>query len=687
MIFWETRISYKDKKTDTPGVNNLSVSGEFSIPKQEWTNCMNSLNTVMGCQCDPDGKISVYFVKGSPGSLMAVMAHPIKNASLKYCLDYIKETLENEFAVCDVSFSEEKEITCKSFKGLLDKADNAGYVDSWFCDSNTLHLDYECSRFGITEYIEEKVLDTLTDAKNATAEIMADRTLVEELDRIYSDENEKEYYGNPVHYHISASTFTAALDIVNTIVPSLVANKRLCSRRVLKISDISERCFDEERLKYAFESAQGNAVVIEMSGTDEDHGNFASAYHRVVDFINKMISLYHLNTLCFFVEIKDRSGFTNALLAKAAENIHVIRIKEGFGDRAQAENYLKNLAKKDEFAIPDKNLQEALSDKKLFTVADVYEIYDKLFKNGLSSNVYKAYKNCEFSSIVLKAENNEPYEDLQKMVGLTEIKKLVDQIIAAGKIRKMRDGFGLKAKKPSLHMVFTGNPGSAKTTVARLLAQILRKEDILDGGNLVECGRSDLIGKYVGWTAKEVCAKFREAKGGILFIDEAYSLVDDSHSFADEAINTIVQEMENNREDVIVIFAGYPDKMKDFLNKNEGLRSRIAFHLDFPDYNPSEMMEILKLMADEQGYKIDDTACDKCMGIFEEACCTPDFGNGRFVRNLLEQAEMAQSHRIAVSSHSGKITKTLLCTLKAEDFDVNVSRQTGTTKQPMGFAV
>ena len=202
------------------------------------------------------------------------------------------------------------------------------------------------------------------------------------------------------------------------------------------------------------------------------------------------------------------------------------------------------------------------------------------------------------------------------MVGLSEIKKIVDEIIDNAHIQKIRSEMGMDSYKTSLHMVFTGNPGSAKTTVARLIAQIFLKEEILDTGKYIECGRADLVGKYVGWTAKTVRSKFREAKGGILFIDEAYSLVDDSNSFGDEAINTIVQEMENHRDDVIVIFAGYPDKMKDFLNKNEGLRSRIAFYLDFPDYNADELTEIIKLMADKKGYKLDKKIESTCHEIF-----------------------------------------------------------------------
>lgn len=687
MVLWKTQITYKDKKTDDPGAVHLSVSKNSNTPKQEWVELMKSLNNLMGFNCDPENKISVYIVKGTPGCLEAAIALPIKNTTLTYCFDFIKGILEKNYAVCDITFSEETEITGALYSNLVQKADDDGFVKSWYRAQNKLGLDYQSDTFELTEYLEEKDMFTLDDAKAAASEIMGDPTLIDELERIYSTENEKKYYGNPVHYHISASTPKAALDIIDIIVPALLANKRLCGRRILRINEIEENCYGDRYFENAFKTAQGNSLIIEMSGSNEEHGNFASAYQRVIEVINNMVCRYHLNTLCFFVEIKDRSGFTDSLLSRIAETIHLIRINEGCGDRTQAQNYLKKLAANDDLTISDENVSLAFKDKNVFTVSDTYEIYDKLVKSGLRSSVYKAYKDYEFNISVRKAMSSTPYEELQKMVGLSEIKTVVDQIIDAGKIRTMRSHMGLNTHKPSLHMVFTGNPGSAKTTVARLLAQILRKEDILDGGKLVECGRADLIGKYVGWTANQVRTKFREAKGGILFIDEAYSLVDDSHSFADEAINTIVQEMENNREDVIVIFAGYPDKMKDFLNKNEGLRSRIAFHLDFPDYKPSEMMEILKLMADERGYKIDEKARDKCMGIFEAACSAPDFGNGRFVRNLLEQAEMAQSHRIAVNSRSGKITRALLCTLKAEDFDVNVSKQTGITKQPMGFTI
>ncbi len=291
-------------------------------------------------------------------------------------------------------------------------------------------------------------------------------------------------------------------------------------------------------------------------------------------------------------------------------------------------------------------------------------------------------------SVKKEDKKSEPYDELQKMVGLDEIKKIVDQVIASARIQKLRSKMGMDAYKSSLHMVFTGNPGSAKTSVARLIGQIFVKEGILSTGKYVECGRADLVGKYVGWTAKTVREKFRAAQGGILFIDEAYSLVDDSNSFGDEAINTIVQEMENHRDDVIVIFAGYPEKMKEFLAKNEGLRSRIAYHLEFPDYNAEELVEIFKRMASQKGYKFDDAILEQCRIIFEKVCVQEEFGNGRFVRNLLEQAMMAQSGRLAREYQGKKISRKALVTFKVEDFDVNISKQaTKDVKRPMGFAM
>ncbi len=162
------------------------------------------------------------------------------------------------------------------------------------------------------------------------------------------------------------------------------------------------------------------------------------------------------------------------------------------------------------------------------------------------------------------------------------------------------------------------------------------------------------------------------ARGGILFIDEAYSLVDGyEKSFGTEAINTIVQEMENRRNDTIVIFAGYPDKMKTFLEQNEGLRSRISYYLDFPDYQADELSEILRIMTERKGYELREGAKEKCGSIFAEACRQENFGNGRFVRNLLEQAIMRQSNRLMEEYKGKELRKEQLQELKEQDFEWN----------------
>ena len=526
------------------------------------------------------------------------------------------------------------------------------------------------------------------EAVEKSKSFMADASFIEELERIYSDANAKQYFGNPVHYKISASNMDSASEIASLLAWALKSNNRLEGGRINKISEITQCCFEEEDFKNMFEKAQGNIVMFDLSGTSENHNQYADAYEDVIQYFAKLIGINHVRTLCIFVENTNKPGFAKGLLSNVAEEIDIIEIREGSGNRETAIQYIKNMAEKRKYDITLAEIEENMPDKSLFTVGDVYEIYNKWFKNGLRNKIYKAYKHCSCMEVKYEEKKSKPYDKLQKMVGLTEMKKVVDEIIDNARIQKLRSEMGMDSYKTSLHMVFTGNPGSAKTTVARLLAQIFAKEGILESGKYVECGRADLVGKYVGWTAKNVRSKFREARGGLLFIDEAYALVDDSHSFGDEAINTIVQEMENHRDDVIVIFAGYPEKMKEFLAKNEGLRSRIAFHLDFPDYNAKELYDILKLMAEDKGYKLDENIEKKCLHIFEKAVGQEGFGNGRFARNLLEQAMMAQSRRIARDYRNKKISRKMLATLKAEDFEVNAGKILEKEKKPkIGFAV
>ena len=610
-------------------------------------------------------------------------------ANVEDAIAYIKNFMEENYDVCAVTVSDINEITTNRFHQLGERGDSNGLIRRYRGDECEMKLDFRNNHmYQVREEIIEAGLANLQDAIAESKKLMADNSLIEELERIYSEENEKKYYGNPVHYKISASNMEAALDITKLLAKALKVNNRLAGSRVNRVYEIKAGCYDEDDFQNMFENAQGNIVLFDLSGSEEEHGNYAGAYEEVIQYLCRIVSKNHIKTLCIFVENKSHPGFANSFLAKIADEIDIIEINEGNGSKDTAISYIENLARKNKYELDKAEIEEIMPDKSLFTVGEVYEIYNKWFKNGLRNKVYKSYKHCSYMEVKKKDKASEPYDELQKMIGLKDIKDVVDEIIDSARIQKLRSDMGMDSFKTSLHMVFTGNPGSAKTTVARLITQIFTKEGILTSGRYVECGRADLVGKYVGWTAKTVRGKFREAKGGVLFIDEAYSLVDDSNSFGDEAINTIVQEMENHRDDVIVIFAGYPDKMKEFLAKNEGLRSRIAFHLDFPDYNAEELVEILKLMAEKKGYKMSRDIEAKCLNIFEMAVLQKEFGNGRFARNLLEQAMMAQSRRITKEYKGKKVSRKALSTLKVEDFEVNASKQLIKENKPkIGFAV
>lgn len=683
MIFYDFTIDYEKNVVEKTG-GDVPFDEEDDKPKK-WKEQVSDLNEQLGYECGLEGALSAAVVSGSEGNIHVAAACKIEQVALKKCKDFIVDKVASFWNAKNVRITDTREIDAKEFSSMAKRADNMDYLGNHYSLVREMGLDYfENSQFHAKERCLDKMLTKIGAVKKADM-IMGDDTLYEELDRIFAPENKRKFYGHPVHYKLTTGTTESAMDIVRILVPALKKNGRLLGNRVIHIYDVDENCYDESDMDNLFEAARGNTVVIELAGSNTLHGNYASSYEQVVDYFDRLVKKFGMDTLCIFIESTEHPGFAQSLISKVHEAIDIIEIKEGCGDYDRALRYFMEISKKTDFPATEKEVRGLLPRKKLYTATEVYGAYQKWYGNGLKNKIYTSYKHCYAIKIPDDKKLSEPYKELQDMVGLTEIKKVVDQIIAMGKAKKLRSSMGMDTYKASLHMIFTGNPGSAKTTVARLIAQILKKEGVLDSGNFVECGRADLIARYVGWTAKEVRRKFYEARGGILFIDEAYSLVDDTQSFGDEAINTIVQEMENHREDVIVIFAGYPGKMQDFMNKNEGLRSRIAFHLNFPDYNASEMLEILHLQVTQKGYRLSDGVDEKCQDIFGKAVSEEEFGNGRFARNLLEQAMMKQSERIMAECKGKKVSRTKLMELRAEDFDVNISQRVKEKRNPIGF--
>lgn len=595
-----------------------------------------------------------------------------------------------EFGIKSVKIKDLDEIPAIKFSKIFDRANRSDNFNfDYYQINQDLGLDaLENRTFRLGETICPVKRLSFESAKKDAQTLLADETFKEEFARIYAKENVHHFYGQPVHYKILAGNIGAALSLSNLLVATLYTNKRLVSRRISIITNVTDNCYDEIDFEKILENAAGGTVIIELSGERVNTGQFAHVYEQVVEFISETVKRYQRNTLFIFIELVNKPGFAPQLISRLQDDLHIIELHEGAGNRETALSYLKDLIENSDSAMnfyTDEELLEAMGDKLTFSASDIFNIREKLFNSSLKNKTYPAYREIDRLKINSEEKSNDAYADFKDMIGLTEQKALIEQIIAAHRVQKMRMDMNLDKQKAALHMIFTGMPGTAKTTVARLISQILARDGVLKTGRFVECGRADLVAKYVGWTAKAVRAKFREARGGVLFIDEAYSLSDGEHAtFGDEAINTIVQEMENNRDEVIVIFAGYPDKMKDFLDRNEGLRSRIAFHVNFPDYTADELTDIFKLMAKRRGYEISDEVAEHCKKIFKRVAKKKNFGNGRFVRNLLEQAWLKQAQRIIKENEDGEVTKEDLTSFKVEDFDVNVDKKYRDERK-MGF--
>jgi hypothetical protein len=255
---------------------------------------------------------------------------------------------------------------------------------------------------------------------------------------------------------------------------------------------------------------------------------------------------------------------------------------------------------------------------------------------------------------------------LDKLVGLSSVKSEIHTLVNVARVREMRKREGLKVPPGSYHMVFVGPPGTGKTTVARLVAQIFHALGLLSKGHLIEVDRAELVAGYVGQTAIKTDACVVQALGGVLFIDEAYSLASGSEQdFGREAIETILKLMEDHRHDLVVIVAGYRDRMEEFIESNPGLRSRFTRFIDFPDYTPDELTTIFTRLAEEEGYKLTQGVVESVRKELTEAyeARASNFGNGRLVRNLFEKSLTAQANRLA----NAKPSREDLCTITEAD--------------------
>lgn len=282
------------------------------------------------------------------------------------------------------------------------------------------------------------------------------------------------------------------------------------------------------------------------------------------------------------------------------------------------------------------------------------------YMNTNQVNLQEAYAETEIAKI-LNLLNEE-------LVGLAPVKSRIREIAALLLIDKLRRNLGITAANPGLHMSFTGSPGTGKTTVGLKMADILYQLGYIKKGHLLTVTRDDLVGQYIGHTAPKTKEVLKKAMGGVLFIDEAYYLYkpDNERDYGSEAIEILLQVMENQRDELVVILAGYKAPMDKFYESNPGLSSRIANHIDFPDYSTDELLKIAKLMLEDQQYQLTPDAEIALIRYIDKRKQKPLFANARSVKNALDRARMRQANRI-FDSRGQVLTKKELVNLEAQD--------------------
>lgn len=581
------------------------------------------------------------------------------------------------------------EITFSSMRNLLSCADRNDYIG----DDDEVLEKFELDRIN-GRYVRgieygENLLDEITCKEELLAkanELLANDTLTPELERIYSRKTNAKAFGHTVHYMIETDDRDTRKALSRTLLQALFDNHRLQSRRYCFVDFKPGQDFSKLVYDVLYKSCVGGAILVRyLANDDSEDDDYASSEFETIGTLCETMLKYRNQVLTVFCLPRECEK-SKKIFFDHLGTTGIIEIKEELADEDRAYDYLKMLAVKNHIRT-DKKLFSGFERDKLYLPGELRVTFDEWYNNKLKTSVFPQYKDlsvCRKEAVKEEAKGS-AYDDLQEMIGLSDAKGVIKKALNYYKLQRVYKDKGLKQDRPAMHMVFTGNPGTAKTTVARLFARIMKENGLLSKGQLVEVGRGDLVAKYVGWTAKTVQEKFRAAMGGVLFIDEAYSLVEDrGGSFGDEAINTIVQEMENHREDVVVIFAGYPNEMEKFLDKNPGLRSRIAFHVPFANYNTAELCDIARLIGKSKGVTLTEGAVEKLSGVFDEARKQSDFGNGRYVRNVLELSKMNQAARI-LDMDPEKVSESILTSISEQDIEIPQAKQTAQVRK-IGFS-
>lgn len=654
MIFYNAEVNLKE---------NPFASEDLKRDKEkELVNkvCKATMKLYEETSCD---KGIVFVTSKDPFTLAMGIKDERTDAKNFACVFLDKAGLE----FTDIKISE---LSMEMFFNDLSSADRSGLIEDDWAFSCSLGIEELYNRRGRGAY-SDRIVDenkTIVQIKKETEENFLGVKYSEELNRILKRKTQKQFVGHPAHYLIVSQNGNHRRLMIRNLISALYKKGRIPSKRYT-IVGLGDRDVSADFIDRIYDINEEATVLLKIESDDISGGDVKKRSFDL-DEICKIVKGHCSKTLTIFSVDSGSEKIKNKIL-NALMGISVVDISEDLYSKNDAIKVIKTFADRDKLELDEDLTYKIKNSERAYEFDDLLSIYNKWRHEYLGTQVfpeYKSYVTHEHESE--KEIKSDAYNELQEMIGLTGAKKLIDGAINYFKLQKEYRLRGIEFKRPSMHMVFTGSPGTAKTSVARLVARILKDTGVLSVGNLIELGRADIVGQYVGSTAPLVKEKFEKAKGSVLFIDEAYSLVDDRKGlYGDEAINTIVQEMENHRDDTIVIFAGYPKEMQEFLNRNPGLNSRIAFHIPFDDYSSKELLDITKLIARQAGFSIEKEADEKLLKIFDGARKDASFGNGRYARNLIEKAKFRQADRL-VKEDLQFISDDDMTLLKTEDFEM-----------------
>lgn len=620
----------------------------INLREYDYENTIAAVNNYMYKRLDNDVCFFAYREEGN--TTYAVFSYDEKKGAFVDAFSHITGVLKEDFSVnriktvpCEITMYQALDFLLEAkrrdFMNLTNRfvdTSNLWIYNYYNSETKSFHFDFK-----------EKIVPEKSSCKNT----IYDQAFIDELINIEEHENASDFKGNMVHYVVCGHSIEAVKDMTETLMQSLIRAKRISSRRMEVISEIEPDVYlVQNHLNDIIEGNYGGVVVLDLT---EKFGCDPVDYTLTSKYIVNLLKEYRNKCLFVFTYNMDNPGFSYQILPQINKYVIPVMLREGRGDRRAAIRYMKALIKDSAYA---EYVGQAGEFMKLFpgnefTQTDVLMAYEQFESWCLNKNVLHAYNYDMSQEFMLDRDGStdSSYDKLNKLIGLDIVKKQIESIIASDLVEKERIKHkGKDYQACSMNMIFGGNPGSAKTTVAKLFAGIAKEKGILKSGAFVERGGMDLDGLGCVTAIREA---FLAAKGGVLFIDEAYSMVSDT------AVTVLIQEMENRREDVIVILAGYNDRMRDFMKINEGLKSRIPHWVDFPDYTADELTDIFKLMIEERGFQVTDEATKEAHYIFEKVRNTDNFGNGRYVRNLIDRASQNQAVRLLSDGKDASVIK------------------------------